>query len=91
MPVLRGPCQGSCPWFGSGFHSVGAALQIQFHELDVSPTAGPAERRRFEQRIAYRQRRAGIQQRRPECHRVVKGGVLYDPEQLLKPLVGKVE
>jgi len=26
-----------------------------------------------------------------QVHRVVKGGVIYDPEQLLKPLVGKVE
>jgi imidazolonepropionase-like amidohydrolase len=24
-------------------------------------------------------------------HRVVKGGVVYDPEQLLKPLLGKVD
>jgi imidazolonepropionase-like amidohydrolase len=24
-------------------------------------------------------------------HRVVKGGVVYDPEQLLKPLFGKVD
>ena len=26
-----------------------------------------------------------------QVHRVVKGGVIYDPEQLLKPLVAKVE
>jgi imidazolonepropionase-like amidohydrolase len=26
-----------------------------------------------------------------QVHRVVKGGVVYDPEKLLKPLVGKVE
>ena len=26
-----------------------------------------------------------------QVHRVVKGGVIYDPEQLLKPLVGTVE
>jgi enamidase len=26
-----------------------------------------------------------------QVHRVVKGGVIYDPEQLLKPLIGKVE
>jgi hypothetical protein len=37
-------------------HSIG--------ELDLPPTAGPAERRRFEQRIAYRERRAGVEQHR---------------------------
>jgi len=62
MPVLRGPCQRSCPGLGIRFPWVRTARKVQLNEINSPPAAGPAKRRGLEERISLVGRCPGIQQ-----------------------------
>src|SRR5689334_18630541 len=68
MPSSSRPRDGGCPWLRVGFDGIGAAIQEQFYERQMTPAASPSERRALQQVIADVETGAFGQDRRGKRH-----------------------